>query len=638
MDKKLHILMLEDAHADAELMERALQKDGIIFVSKRVETEEAYLEELKASTPDLIPSDYNLPTYDGMSALEAAQTFCPETPFIFISGAIGEETAIDALKKGATDYVLKDRLLRLAPAVRRALDEVKQNHEKKRAVESLRDSEEKYRLLIENANEAIFVLQDDFIKYHNKKTEVLIGYTEDEFKKMPFPNFIHPEDKDMVMEKHHRRLRGEIIESTYAYRLIHKAGEEIWGETNAVLITWDDRPAVLCFIRDITHERKLEAQLFQSQKMEAVGRLAGGVAHDFNNLMTTVIGNAYLMLQGLKQDDPLREDVEEIKKAGERATALTRQLLAFSRKQMLQMQVVDLNEVLGDMDKMLRRLLGEDVALQTISAPALGSVKVDPGQMEQVIMNLAINARDAMPVGGKLTIETANVALDKDYANKHCAIEPGQYVMVAVSDAGFGMDEKVQSQIFEPFFTTKEKGKGTGLGLATVYGIVKQSGGYIWVYSEPGRGTSFKIYFPMVAEEAESLEKSVVARDNLKGSETILVVEDNEMVRKLVSRALRESGRHVLEARNGKEALHIHGQHKSPIHLLLTDVVMPEMGGRVLAERLAVDHPSLKVLFMSGYTENAIVHHGELDRDIAFIQKPFTPEALTRKVREVLDC
>ncbi len=378
-------------------------------------------------------------------------------------------------------------------------------------------------------------------------------------------------------------------------------------------------------------------QLTQAQKMEAVGRLAGGIAHDFNNLLTVILGRAQLLLRPLNPEDPLCRSIELIQKTAGRAADLTRQLLAFSRKQILQPAVLDLNVVASDMDKMLPRLIGEDIALITALDPALGRVKADRGQVEQVIMNLAVNARDAMPQGGRLTIETANVELDDAYVRHHVGTEPGPHVMLAVSDTGAGISREIQAHIFEPFFTTKGVGQGTGLGLATVYGIVKQSGGSIEVYSEPGQGTTFKIYLPRIDEVVQGGEGWQPAALPLRGTETILLVEDEDGVRELARDILQAEGYTVLDASHGRAALVVCNQHPSSIHLLITDVVMPEMSGRELAERLAALRPEMKVVYMSGYTEHAVVHHGVLDPDTAFLQKPFTPLTLARKVREVLD-
>jgi two-component system cell cycle sensor histidine kinase/response regulator CckA len=389
--------------------------------------------------------------------------------------------------------------------------------------------------------------------------------------------------------------------------------------------------------RDISDTKRLEEQVRQAQKMEAVGRLAGGVAHDFNNVLTIISGYSEMLLQRLPADGHGRGLIQEIHKAGERAASLTRQLLAFSRKQMLEPRILDLNTIVSEAEKMLRRVIGEDVSLTTALAPGLGSVKADPGQIEQVIVNLAVNARDAMPQGGKITIATANVDLDQSYAQAHLEVKPGSYALLAVSDTGHGMDEATQARIFEPFFTTKGPGKGTGLGLATVYGIIKQSGGSIEVQSEPGQGATFKIYLPLVEGRTASAKPALGLRSAPKGSESILLVEDEDAVRAFASHALQSWGYRVLEASRGDEAIRVCQQHPGPIHLVVSDVIMPEMGGRQLVERLRTLRPSIEVLYISGYTDDAVVHHGILVAETAFLQKPFTPTALANKVREVLD-
>ena len=383
--------------------------------------------------------------------------------------------------------------------------------------------------------------------------------------------------------------------------------------------------------------RSMEEQFRQAQKIEAIGRLAGGVAHDFNNLMTVVTGYSELILTRLGPDDPLRKEIAEIKKAGDRATTLTGQLLAFSRKQVLAPKVLDLNSVVANINGMLRRLLAEDIELHTVVTPVVGRVKADPGQLEQVIVNLVVNARDAMPSGGRLTIETKNVELDKVYAQSHVSVKPGAYVMLAITDGGSGMDVTTQARIFEPFFTTKEPGKGTGLGLSTVYGVVKQSGGYIWVYSEVGQGTTFKIYLPRVEDDLEARDAGPAPAETLQGSETILLAEDDDMVRMLARRILQAHGYTVLEARDGTECLRICQAHTGTIHLLMTDVVMPGLSGREVAKRVAPLRPDMKVLYLSGYADSAVVHHGIVDAGSAFLQKPFSPGTLAHKVREVLD-
>ncbi|MBW1977248.1 MAG: response regulator [Deltaproteobacteria bacterium] len=415
-------------------------------------------------------------------------------------------------------------------------------------------------------------------------------------------------------------------------RIMRLHGKPIYSngkKTNLIALT----------IEDVTEQKKLEEQLIQAQKMEALGRVTAAIAHDFNNILTAIVGNSHLLLMDLGEGDPRREEVEEIVKASEKASALISQLMAFSRKQPIKPRALNLNEILADMEGMLRRTMGEDVEFASILEPDLGLARVDASQIEQVIMNLSVNARDAMSGGGKLTFETANVDLDPAYFKIHgVEPKPGPYVMLAVTDSGTGIEKDVQNKIFDPFFTTKQKGKGAGLGLSTVYGIVKQNGGFIWVYSEPGQGTTFKIYFPRAEKEVEkSVPGEKEPSDELVGSETILFVDDDDMVRNIGVKTLQMRGYKVLEARSPKEALDISARYQGPIHLLLTDVVMPEMDGAKLVTRLETQRPEMIVLYMSGYTDNAILHRGVLPKGTKFLQKPFAPESLARKVRDVLD-
>ncbi|MBU0514569.1 MAG: response regulator [Proteobacteria bacterium] len=511
-----------------------------------------------------------------------------------------------------------------------------ETRERLRAERELRRSQRQWAEIFQAIGHLTFILDLKHVVVHANRAAVeSIGEPLDEIVGRRCFELLHGSDRppeNCPMEK----LLADGATETVAMEM------EALGDVHLVACTpvYDDAgrlAGVIHISTDITERRALEAQLLQAQKMEAVGRLAGGVAHDFNNLLAVILGYSQLALEKIEAHDPWRQDLEEITRAGERAAALTRQLLTFSRRQVLEPKALDLNAVVKGTEKMLRRLIGEDVELVTVCEPDLGTATVDPGQLEQVIMNLAVNARDAMPRGGRLSIETANVFLDEPYARRHSEVTSGPYVMLAVSDTGVGMDEEVRSRIFEPFFTTKEKDQGTGLGLATVYGIIRQSGGHIYVYSEPDRGTTFKIYLPRTgAPEAAGDAVGEVVRDG-RGSETVLVVEDDDLVRKMARRSMENYGYRVLEASNGGEAVLICEQNPGDIDLVLSDVVLPRMSGPQLIGRLRAMRPGLRVLYMYGYTDNAIVHHGVLDQGVNFISKPFSPQALAQKVRKILD-
>lgn len=515
--------------------------------------------------------------------------------------------------------------------------------ERRQAEEALRHSEERFRQVIASISDHIYTTEiaadGRFVnRYLSPNLEEFTGYPLERV--MADWNFwgsaiIHPEDREAAAAQASRLAQNQASE--VEYRLVRKDGRIVWVRDSARVEAAGGTRTVYGIVSDITERKRLEDQVRQSQKMEAIGRLAGGVAHDFNNLLTVMTGYCGLVLTSVDPADPVARDVDQIRRAANQASALTRQLLAFSRQQVLKPQVLNLNHVLADMDQMLRRLIGEDVEMVSSPDPALGAVKADRGQIEQVVMNLAANARDAMPQGGRLTIETMNVDLGENYAHEHVDVKPGRYVLLAVSDTGQGIDEEVRAHIFEPFYTTKVQGHGTGLGLATVHGIVSQSGGHIWVYSERGRGTSFKIYLPLVEEAIAPVVPDRPPVEPLHGTESILLVEDEDLVRQMARRILTQYGYTVLEAADGQAALRIGRQHPGPIHLLLTDVVMPGgMSGRALAERLAETRPEMKVLYMSGYTDNAIVHHGALNPETHFIQKPFSPDGLLRQIRAVL--
>jgi PAS domain S-box-containing protein len=496
--------------------------------------------------------------------------------------------------------------------------------------------EEAFRDLFLHAPIGIYIVQNRKLRLVNPGFQKITGYSEEELQGQDCLYLSTPEYKDKIRLNAVQMLKGKTC-YPYEYQFRTKGGEIRWAMESVATTTYNGKKASFGFFMDITERKRLENQLTRAQRMEAVGILAGGIAHDFNNLLTAIMGYGELMKMDLERNDPHYHFTEEILKTATRGSTLTHQLLAFSRKQILQPSVLSINSLVNNMDRLLRRLIGEDIELVTITDPDLGAVRADKGQIEQIIMNLAVNARDAMPQGGKLTIETADVFLDEKYEQGHLDVSTGPYVMLAVSDNGVGMDAQTQAHIFEPFFTTKQMGQGTGLGLATVYGIVKQSGGHVWVYSEPDQGTTFKIYFPRVDEPLSATEPKTMAVTQLKGRETVLVVEDDNTLREVISRGLKKFGYGVLTAANAGEALLLCEKRKGPIHLLLTDVVLPQMGGRELAERLVSLRPDLKVLYMSGYTENAIVHHGILDEDVGFLQKPFKVNVMVQKIREILD-
>jgi PAS domain S-box-containing protein len=508
--------------------------------------------------------------------------------------------------------------------------------ERKRAEREMRRSQERFRRLFESNTIGIAIadLGGRTLEANDAYLE-MIGYSREELLagKIRWDRITPPEH----LARDHaavEQLQRTGVATPWEKELLRKDGTRVPVLLGIAMLDASEASCI-AYIVDLSARRQLEEQLRLAQKMEAIGQLAGGIAHDFNNLLTAILGYSDLLAGRLGPDDPGLEDLAEIRRAGERAAALTRQLLAFGRRQVLEPRVLNVNDLIANVEKMLVRVIGEDIALQTRLRLDVSNVLVDPGQLEQVLMNLVVNARDAMPRGGKLTIETANTELSKEYALGHIPVQPGSYVMIAVTDTGIGMNDATRARIFEPFFTTKEKGKGTGLGLATSYGIIKQSGGYIWAYSEEGRGTTFKVYLPRVAAERTDRASAVVGAP-AGGTETILLVEDEESVRTLTRKLLERYGYKVLEAPSGEQGIAIAMARAEPIHLLLTDMVMPDMGGADLAARVLALRPEIRVLYTSGYTDDAIFRNGVLDETAAFLQKPFTSEALARKVREVL--
>src|SRR6266508_144370 len=640
MTAPLRVLLLEDRDSDAALATRELKRGELECETRCVKTEDEFRRELGAFAPDIVLADYSIPGFGGIAALEILQSTAPLTPLIVVTGSLDEETAAECIKAGAADYVLKTHLARLGPAVRGALAMSRSREEKTAAEAALRSSEQRFRALVEHSWDAIALFTaEGTILYGSPATSRILGYDLTEFVGRNALDLIHPDDREAVVARLTEAMMHPRVRVDVSARVLHKDGS--WRYLEGIFTNLLDDPSVGAIVnnyRDVTERRSLQEQVIQAQKMEAVGRLAGGVAHDFNNILTAIGGYTDLLRADLAPDDPRRQDVDEIHRAAARAAALTQQLLAFSRRQVMQPKVLDLNALVLDIEKLLRRLIGEDILLASVLDRQLGHVRADPGQLQQVILNLAVNARDAMPGGGRLTIETRNVDLHEQYADEHRAVIPGRYVLLAVRDTGAGMDAETQAHLFEPFFTTKGLGKGTGLGLATVYGIVKQSGGHIWVDSELGHGTTFKIYLPRVDEPAEPLEEpSSAPPARLRGTERILLVEDEAAVRAVTRQLLQRNGYDVIEAPEGTAALALLQAGAVTVDLLLTDVVMPGMGGRELAQRVVPRYPGLRVLFMSGYTDDAVVRHSILEDGVNYLQKPFHPEALLRKVREVLD-
>jgi two-component system cell cycle sensor histidine kinase/response regulator CckA len=639
MSEPIHILILEDNPLDAELILMELRRAGFAPNWRRVETEDEYLCGLDAG-PDIILSDANLPKLDGLRALDLLQQRNLDIPFLLVSGRLGEDLAIDAMKRGAYDYLLKDRLARLGEAVRSALERKRLRQERTWAIEALRISEERYRLISEVTSDYAYSLlvETDGTLMCEWTTDALTrvtGFTLDEVNERGWESLVHPEDAAIMRRHYEVLLSGDaetvdvrIMGKDGRIRWVHFSEQPIWNQEHSRVVR------IYGAARDISVRKDLEQQLRLAQKMEAIGRLAGGLAHDFNNLLTVINGCGEMLDEGFKSGDPSPEHLELILDAGKRAAQLTGQLLAFSRRQVLQTRAISLNVIVAELEKMLHRVIGEDVEIRTILSPDLGMVNVDPSQIEQVILNLVVNARDAMPGGGRLTIETADIHMEQAHIAEHTLIPPGAYVMLAVSDTGTGMDQETQARIFEPFFTTKEVGKGTGLGLSTVYGIVNQSGGGISVYSAPQHGTTFRIFLPKLQEPEIVIPIDATPSAGVQGAETILVVEDESVVLELIRQALTRHGYTVLAAGDVQEALLLCEEHQGDIALLLTDVVMPGMSGPQLAEQILRMRSEIRVLYMSGYTDTALKQNTPAR---ALFQKPFTPSTLVRKVRDVLD-
>lgn len=639
MGAKLKILNVEDNPLDSELILRALERGNLAADMVRVETPESFQEKLQELSPDVILADYALPRFSGPEALIFARQHSPDLPFIFVTGSLGEELAIETLKKGATDYVMKERLDRLVPAIRRALQEAAERRARREAEQALRISEELYRRLVENARDGIFTLSaEGQVSSVNQACETMTGWTREQCLGKTFIEFIHPDNLQQARDWLQSTLEGKNPPPVELQIRSKRGNGYIMLEvTSTALQDAGQITGILCIARDVTERRHLEEQLRQAQKMESVGQLAGGVAHDFNNLLTVIHGHAALLIGDTEFNTKHHEALREIARASDRAASLTRQLLAFSRKQPMQVKEVDINDAVSDITRMLQRVLGEPITLHCEYSTRLPSVKADQSMLEQVIMNLAVNARDAMPKGGTLTLRTHKVVRSSLTSSNLTENHDGQYVCLTAQDTGTGIPPELLQRIFEPFFTTKEPGKGTGLGLATVYGIVKQHGGWVDVQSTLGHGTSFTMYLPASSTPVVAKEEKKTTQKLAEGNECILLVEDEIAVRNLCRRLLERLGYTVLEAETGVAALEIWKQEQNRIQLLLTDMVMPEgMTGHELAELVRKDKPMLPVILSTGYSPDSLGEESLLENSIHFLSKPYTPSQLTDTIRRAL--
>ncbi len=647
---EIHVLLVEDNPGDARLVQGMLEHDeSSVFSVKHVSTLGDAMRSLAPGSGNLvILLDLGLPDATGLQTLRRIMALAQDASVVVITGLQDEELGIAAIREGAHDYLIKGQVdgHQLRRVLRHAVERHKMQSDLRaemarnaRVQQALEHSEARYRLLSETAPMGILISDElGRVVDSNPQALRLFGYEREELIGQTVEALIpdrlrhsHQEQRSGYMKDPHARPIG----SGRELLACRKDGTEFPVEISLGPLVTENGTLVSATIVDITARKKLEEQLRIAQRMEAIGNLAGGVAHDFNNLLAVILGCSDVLLDALPPEHPAVKKVEMIRKAGASAADLTRQLLAFSRQEMIRPRVLALEEVVEKVRAMLHRLIGENIELKVSVQPSLGHVKADPGQLEQVLLNLAVNARDAMPQGGRLTIEARNIELDESYKDEHRQVVPGQYVMLAIEDTGCGMDRATQSRIFDPFFTTKELGKGTGLGLATVYGIVKQSGGYVWVYSELSKGTVFKVYLPRVEQSAQPLEQKEPEVTVLRGCETILLAEDSASLREMAREYLESVGYTVLEAASGAEALHKSLEFDGAIHLLLTDVVMPEMTGPELAKRMTALYPGIKIIFTSGYTDDAIARQGVLDSAVAFVQKPYRPKALARKIREV---
>ncbi len=640
MAPPLRLLHLEDDPDYSSMMSQKLAAEEIEAEVVCVATRKEFEAALEKGGFDLVIADYSLPDYDGIQAMKTAREKLPHAPLLLVSGTIGEEAAIESLKAGASDYVLKLWPERLVPAVRRALREAEERKSRLLAETKLIRREKLFKALSENALDVVTVLdKEGMFRYNSPSAWRVLGYQPEELAGQSAFAFIHEEDLETVRKSFQHCVENPGQTTTAKFRARHRDGT--WHYLETVCKSFLEDPEIAGLVvnsRDVTERHRLEEQLRHSQKMEAIGQLAGGVAHDFNNILTVIQGHASLLRSGEKLPDVQKGSVDQIYQAAERAAGLTRQLLTFSRRQLMQPKPLDLNTVLGNMSRMLGRILGEDVSLQFNYSAGQPWVHADEGMVEQVAMNLAVNSRDAMPTGGQLTIKIAVMEIRAAELAHHPDGRAGRFVCFSVADTGSGIKPEVLPHIFEPFFTTKAVGKGTGLGLATVYGIVKQHSGWITVESRVGKGTTFHVFLPAINSGAVKTPDTTTEAALPRGTETILVVEDEAPVRELVCGVLTAQGYQILEAGTGVKALEVWRQHKDKIDLLLTDIVMPDgMTGRDLAEKVQAEKPSLKVIYTSGYSSDIVGKDFVLREGLNYLQKPFVPQKLARAVRKCLD-
>jgi PAS domain S-box-containing protein len=639
----LRFLIIDDNPGDRKRLFRSLRKGFPGAVVHEITNKQDLDRAVVQYRFDVVVTEYQLKWTNGLNVLKKIRGRFPHIPVIWVSSASLDETLAAGMKVGLTDYVSKKRLQRLLKAIRDSLAQARINQENAHALQALKASEQRYRTISELTSDYTYLLRIEadggvVCEWVNERFTHITGDSLPTLVRQgSWPSFIHPEEKSIASQRQAHWLAGQTDISEF--RIMTQSGEERWLREYTCPIREGNQARVVRIYgagQDITERRRLEEPWRQAQKMEAIGRLAGGIAHDFNNLLQVISGYSDMLLRRLTRHSALYRYVQEIKNVAEQGAVLTRQLMLVSRTPLLPPQVLDFKAIISNIAPMLQRILGEDIELITAVDPALAQVTADPGQLEQVILNLAVNARDAMTQGGRLTIEAGNVTLDKSLTSQPGGIGPEEYIRLAVSDTGSGMDAETQAHIFEPFFTTKEPGKGTGLGLFTVYGIVSQHGGNMQVESTPGVGTTFTIHLPRVDTPITEVEVESAPPFPPHGWETILLVEDEAVVRDLVRQVLQATGYAILEAANGEQALQLSHAHRGPIHLLLSDVVLPGLSGPEVAEQLAASRPDMQVIYMSGYALDTTRHHGVATRQRVFLQKPFTPTTLLAQVREAL--